>query len=440
MTAKLEDILDIDGWSRSVREALARACQSAAKGGSAEAELLSRELGVANLLWRYVLLASTLLLIARFMPGWDDAPALRLLDGTIALAFTVGGALWWVAHRRRRMPAWLQYSVTFSLTVGVAVASWAAGGREGVALASAFAFAAIVAKSYFPRGWFLAQRGLAGVAYATVVYVSAGSVAQFLLIVSMTGMAGLIAGRYHARLRSLARRLQQSEQWRAAMMSSLAHDLRSPLGAAASSIDLLAERHADLSRHQIDQLVAGARRQTDRALRLTTDLLDQERIRGGVLELDLVAVDVRELAVSTAGWFSDAQVDVEVPDGLTVVADPDRLEQILFNLVSNAVKHGRPPIQIGADRPDGGYRIWVRDHGGGVTDEVRATLFERFGRTSRRKGSVGLGLWIVNQLTRAHEGVVRYKDADPGARFVVELPEQRSRNAGSAAASAGAPA
>ena len=101
-------------------------------------------------------------------------------------------------------------------------------------------------------------------------------------------------------------------------------------------------------------------------------------------------------------------------------ADPDRLAQIVDNLVMNAVRHGAPPVQVQVQQRPGQVEISVSDGGSGVPDDIRPRLFERFA-TGPNPGGTGLGLFIVRELAGAHGGDVRY---EPGARpaFVVTLP------------------
>lgn len=169
------------------------------------------------------------------------------------------------------------------------------------------------------------------------------------------------------------------------------------------------------------QLLDAAFRQTRRIERLATGLLDLDRVEAGRLNVQQRAVDVAE-AAREASYLGDADVRITVDD-VQVWADPDRLEQILVNLLTNALRHGRPPIEITADRHNHERaEIAVRDHGPGVPPDQQPSLFEHFSTTDTAPGSVGLGLWIVRQLVEAHDGTIRYQPADPGARFVVQLP------------------
>ena len=104
-----------------------------------------------------------------------------------------------------------------------------------------------------------------------------------------------------------------------------------------------------------------------------------------------------------------------------------RVEQIVANLIGNALKHGQPPVQLRARRLGDGVAIEVSDAGRGVPEEQRRQLFDAFGR-GVTSDSVGLGLWIVRTLTEAHGGEARYEERDGRACFVVELPSSNGES------------
>jgi signal transduction histidine kinase len=241
------------------------------------------------------------------------------------------------------------------------------------------------------------------------------------LIPVAVGIGLVIAGR----VRELCEerlRAEQAEGWRAALVATLAHDIRSPLTTVQTTLMLLDET-PDLPADRHKSLIAAALRQTRRLARLAAGLLDLERVQQGKLRLDRRWVSVAEVAEGAAGLAAaDAEVAVHVDPALRVYADPDRLEQVLINLVANAVRHGEPPVVVTAERGEGTVRIAVRDHGPGVPERRRAALFERLVGDSDHPDSVGLGMWIVRLLVEAHGGAVVYEPALPGARFTVSLP------------------
>ncbi|GLW27863.1 sensor histidine kinase [Actinoplanes regularis] len=223
-----------------------------------------------------------------------------------------------------------------------------------------------------------------------------------------------------------------AERWRAALAATLAHDLRSPLSIIQLSVETV-KAETDLP-PDLDDLLGRTLRQVERISRLVAGLMDMARIDAqGELRLDLATVPLAEAATEAAA-FVGTPVTVQVAPGLTVLADVDRLQQILVNLIANAVRHGRPPIVVHAYEIEEGVCIEVRDHGKGVPSDRRTRLFQRFQSDDGVAESVGLGLWIVDQLARAHGGQAHFRPADPGTVMGVTLPSARGSTADDLAA------
>jgi signal transduction histidine kinase len=234
---------------------------------------------------------------------------------------------------------------------------------------------------------------------------------------------GLVICQQAVYQRRAREQVRQVEQWRAALMATLAHDVRSPLTSVQMALESLRDDYGDLAPQRRDRMLGAALRQTSRIRRLAAGLLDIDRVETlGTLRLDLADVPLRCAVDDAREDLRSDDVAVEVPAELSVVADPERLEQIVVNLVGNALRHGRPPIVVRAERDGERVRLTVRDHGDGVPDTHRGQLFDRFGTASSELSSVGLGLWIVRELARAHGGHVEYAPANPGAVFTVLLP------------------
>jgi signal transduction histidine kinase len=168
-------------------------------------------------------------------------------------------------------------------------------------------------------------------------------------------------------------------------------------------------------------MLDAAIRQTGRIARLANGLLDLSRIEAtGTLRLSRQSAPAGALVREALSYVRAAGVEVEIDDELVICVDPERFEQIVVNLVGNALRYGQPPIVVRAAADGPVHRVEVRDHGPGVPDDARARLFTRFG-TADPDGT-GLGLWIVRQLAEAHGGAAHYEPARPGARFVVTFP------------------
>lgn len=231
------------------------------------------------------------------------------------------------------------------------------------------------------------------------------------------------AERARARAESSRIETQRIERWRSGLVSTLAHDVRSPLATVVSTAELLHVRHRELDDDTREHLIATMLRQCQRVQRLSDDLLDLARLEHGTLELDVRPVPLRALVQRvTAQQGMDGDVEVNVDPRLLAAADEHRMEQVVGNLLTNARKYGAPPVRVAAWRTTTGISLTVQDAGPGVDPAVAAHLFEAFAHGEQDE-SIGLGLWIVRELVAAQGGRVRYEDAEPsGARFVLDLP------------------
>ena len=241
---------------------------------------------------------------------------------------------------------------------------------------------------------------------------------------------GLLAERVRRQQQLLAAALESREQelaWRRSLIDMLAHDLRAPLATASSSTELLVSRSEELPRAQIATLSDAARRQIRRALRLLDDLLDLGRAGAGALavEQEVVALDafvteVLEELPSRSG--EDVQLELDASCAAVAAADRARLSQVLWNLLTNAQKHGGSPVVVQLrDVGDGTVELEVRDRGPGVDPAVFDTMYEPFSTTGQ-DGSTGLGLWISQLLVEAMGGQLSHERAEGWTRFTVRLP------------------
>lgn len=280
---------------------------------------------------------------------------------------------------------------------------------------------------HFPVWVRVTAMPLSAAAYAVpLILVSRSNViiGGLIVILPVLFVVATIVARQVETIERTRDELDRLAQWRAALTATLAHDVRSPLTTLELAVEALADNH--LPSAQRRGIAASAQRQAERITRLATGLLDLERIDStGVLRLDIREVNIREAIEDALGYLPAGQANVDVDPDLTLPLDRDRFEEIVFNLSNNAIRHAGPPVDITATAREGWVDISFRDHGPGVCDDVVPQLFTRFAGDGKGK-SVGLGLWIVRQLARAHGGDARYEPADPGARFIVMLPTTRS--------------
>jgi signal transduction histidine kinase len=244
-----------------------------------------------------------------------------------------------------------------------------------------------------------------------------------LLVALVMGLFAQRLARHGLELRQTLQQLEAEERWRTALIDMLAHDLRAPLTTTSSALDLLHRSRDALDDEQLLQVLRGASRQNQQALSLTEDLLELARARQGHLELRRTDVDVEEelhrvveQIAETTDWLS---VEVEGADHAWL--DPARLRQILTNLLSNARKHGQPPVTVHVRVEADETVIRVSDEGEGLTERERATVFAPL-QAGPRADSVGLGLWIVHTLAAAHGGTASYTPGDGHPTFEVRLP------------------
>jgi len=225
---------------------------------------------------------------------------------------------------------------------------------------------------------------------------------------------------------------ERAERDRADLVSTVAHELRSPLTSVKGFTATLLNKWDRFNDEQRLLMLQTVNADADRVTRLIGELLDVSRIDAGRLELRKQVVDVpaavrRLIDGRVASGDLPDRFEIEAAEGLPEMwLDPDKLDQILANLVDNAIRHGAGTVTIAiapaGDEPLSGLTLTVSDHGEGVAEEIRNLVFRRFWRAGRR-GGTGLGLYIVKGLVEAHGGEVAAADAPGGgALFRVTLP------------------
>ncbi len=228
-------------------------------------------------------------------------------------------------------------------------------------------------------------------------------------------------------------RLRHLETVRRDFVSNVSHELRTPVTVIRANAETLLDGALEdpkRARVFVEALMRNAERLTD----LIRDLLDIARIESGNYAIDPTPVRVEQVAAHAveavqARAKSEIDVALRVSDTLAVHADEQALEQILVNLVENAVKYTGPggKVEVLAMQRDQAIRIEVRDDGPGIPEAHRDRIFERFyrldGGRSKRTGGTGLGLSIVKNLVVAMDGEVGVDGNTPkGAVFWVDLP------------------
>nr|WP_225447575.1 ATP-binding protein [Streptacidiphilus sp. PB12-B1b] len=249
---------------------------------------------------------------------------------------------------------------------------------------------------------------------------------------------------------TMAADLEAADRQRRELVANVSHELRTPIAALRAVL----ENVVDGVVQPEQATMAAALEQTERLGRLVAHLLDLSKIADGVASLDVRSFEVepflagvlRGLTVdgSTSGGASrrrrDVSLELDVADGLTAVADPERLHQVVANLVDNSCRHspvdGTVTVRArtdawGAHGP-GGLLLEVADQGPGIRPEDRHRVFERFSRGSGptaqgpgSDGGTGLGLAIARWAVDLHGGTIAVADSSQGCLIRITLPGQR---------------
>ncbi|MDX6255248.1 MAG: hypothetical protein QOJ11_1582 [Frankiales bacterium] len=234
---------------------------------------------------------------------------------------------------------------------------------------------------------------------------------------------------------SMAADLAEVDRRRREMVANVSHELRTPV----TALQALLENLVDGVSTPDDATLRGALAQTQRLGRLVTSLLDVARLESGGELLDLRDLPLKSLfdevvaQAGAAGLATPVDVTVDPPD-LCMAADPDRMHQVLGNLLDNAGRHSPPGGRIaleGSATADG-VAITVTDQGPGIPYGQREQVFQRFARgdqtAASSDGGTGLGLAIARSLVDQHGGILAVVEHEGGCRFRLELPTPTPHN------------
>jgi signal transduction histidine kinase/CheY-like chemotaxis protein len=226
----------------------------------------------------------------------------------------------------------------------------------------------------------------------------------------------------------LYRRAQVAIRIREDFVSIASHELKTPLTPLKLQLASLQRRLPEDRKTLMDRL-AIADRQVDKIEELVSQLLDVSKIAAGRFELERQWIDLGRIVERVVERFATNPLGSTVRlrgDGVRAFLDPFRMEQLVTNLVANAVKYGEgKPVEIELSEADERAWITVRDHGIGIGSREQARIFERFERavSPNQYGGFGLGLWIVRQVVEASGGRVTVtSELGKGSAFTVVVP------------------
>ena len=251
------------------------------------------------------------------------------------------------------------------------------------------------------------------------------------LLASQTGL--LLEARTLTAHASELRAREDATRLKEEFLSAAAHDLRTPLTVVLGQAELMERRAIRNPGRPVDEaglarIVREARRLRD----LVAELLDAQRLEDGRAVLDRSPADVRQVVETVRERHAGNGVEIGVRcpvESLVSAIDRPRIEQVLDNLVENALKYGpagaAPEIEV--SRADGYARISVVDHGVGIPEAERERIFERFYRASNAQDvtdtGLGLGLYICRRIVDEHDGRIRHDETPGGgSTFVIDLP------------------
>ena len=312
--------------------------------------------------------------------------------------------------------------VTATTTVIAIVAGLPALLGAGAGIALALAFAQLLA-----RGTTAPLREMAAAATAMAAGEHGRQVS-----VTTNDEVGELARAFNRMTAELA----ETDRLRRDLVANVSHELRTPLGALQAVLENVVDGVSEPDPETLQTMLD----QTRRLGRLVSQLLDLSRLEAGEQPFDIQPFVVRDLLETAAREARlhappDVIFAIDAPAGLAVRGDPERIHQVVTNLVENAVRFSPRPGEVSlrahVDGP-GTVVVEVADEGPGIPAEDLARVFERFyrgdGARSAGRGGAGLGLAIARWIVDLHGGTIRAEQRDPhGARIVVTLPQARAR-------------
>jgi two-component system sensor histidine kinase KdpD len=225
--------------------------------------------------------------------------------------------------------------------------------------------------------------------------------------------------------------LKLADEMKTALMTSISHDLKTPLAGIKTSVSSLLDETVDWSDEDRQAFLETIDSQADRLDRVISDILDLNRIESGVLAPSLGPIHARALLLDVRAATELAtkgrRVEISANDDVWLIADEPMIRHALVNLVENAAKYSDVAggIVLSAVRAGDRVALTVTDDGPGIDAQDLPHIFERFYRAreqSRRVKGSGLGLAIVKGFVQLSGGAVKAESSPAGTRFIIDLP------------------
>lgn len=228
--------------------------------------------------------------------------------------------------------------------------------------------------------------------------------------------------------------IQHLEQAREEIIGMVSHDIRSPLNTIRCSSELIEMRLENSLGERDKGLLKTIETNCDRIMRISQDLLDLQKLDAGMLVISKEPTDLKQCFIqaieATSGLSQSRSINIETSfDSVTANVDAGRIEQLLTNLISNAIKHSEHggKLLLTLRKAEPGYSAYmsVSDFGKGVPVHLKKTIFDRFSQVDDADAKIGtgLGLAICKAIIELHSGSIGVEDIEPnGSRFWIRLP------------------
>lgn len=217
-------------------------------------------------------------------------------------------------------------------------------------------------------------------------------------------------------------------------IATVSHELKTPLGFIKGYSTTLLRKDTTWDEDTQREFLTIIDEESDRLTELVDNLLDSSRLQSGTLDIEFRSVDlgalVEENLARLKARYPEMEIHTKLQDANTIVeGDPKRLSQVVDNLVGNAAKYApNSPLMVSLKPVDDRVQLSIKDQGPGISGDDIQHVFKRFYRSSREKDKVrgsGLGLYICEQIVKAHHGEIHVSSVEgKGAEFIITLPKQ----------------
>ncbi len=309
-----------------------------------------------------------------------------------------------------------KFSIVILAAIGTAVVTSQVGYSLGWPLwvrPTVAAAVSLIAVQFLAKGMTLPLRDMSKAAR----HMAAGDYTQRVETSSVDEVGQLAVA-----FNSMAQSVADADRQQRDLIGNVSHELRTPIAGLRATLENIMDGVTEPTAEVLSTMAG----RVNRLERLVSDLLDLSRLEAGTAPLTTSIVNLREIVGDAVEECTAAHpaacITIAISDNTLLTADPERLHQVVSNLLANAIAHGGGLINITAVATAGNVTLTVADQGRGLDGDADR-LFERFYRADNSSTGTGLGLAIVRWIVDLHDGSVRAEPNQPtGARFIVTLP------------------